>query len=623
MRSPRPSDRENPVPVLRLEDVACGVGHIHALRNVNLDIGPAEFHVVIGDHGAGKSTLANLTAGLLRLNAGRRFYGGVAYPSLNQREARKLKIELVCQETHLINCLTVTENLLIPDLIRNRTFLFRRSACHRECREIIEGFDFGFSPDALVQELRPSDQLIVYFLRSVLRKPRLLVLDTILEQLSAEDLDKVLRVLADLKARGTAILCLAHGIDEVASLADRVTILRNGRTIVTEPIENVDKVNLIKLCYSQLAEKPETGDTREFYQLLRYNEAILQKLPINLVVTDNDNRIKMVNDHGRQYFSLGDGDYRRLVVDDLFPAGDGKALTLIKGAFAEQREAAFYALPITVGGKETTADIRVLPIGDGAFFIGNILIVEDISRQESLRQQLTMAEKLASVGILSAGVAHEINNPLEIIYNHLNYLKFNIESGQVAETIDLIEEELEDIKLIVSNLITFSDRSRVVIEEIDVNELILSIISLLKIDARRRNIDIGFLPSELPVTIEARKNEIKQVLLNLFRNSFEAAGESGSIRIETDRVVEGGREMARIRFRDDGCGILDEDPSNIFLPFYSSKLGKDANLGLGLSVSYGIISKYNGSIRVHNREEGGCEFTILLPSAPDGPADRD
>ena len=117
--------------VLRLEDVACGVGHIHALRNVNLEIGPGEFHVVIGDHGAGKTTLANLTAGLLRLGAGRRYYNGVSYPNLSQREARKLNIELVCQETHLINCLTVTENLLIPDLIRKRPFFWGRRACHR------------------------------------------------------------------------------------------------------------------------------------------------------------------------------------------------------------------------------------------------------------------------------------------------------------------------------------------------------------------------------------------------------------------------------------------------------------------------------------------------------------
>jgi len=167
-------------------------------------------------------------------------------------------------------------------------------------------------------------------------------------------------------------------------------------------------------------------------------------------------------------------------------------------------------------------------------------------------------------------------------------MKFNIETGQIAATIDFIEEELEDIKQIVSNLISFADRTRVVMEEFDISDLLLSIIALIRIDARRRNIDITFSPPECPVVI----------------------------RIEADTVERGGKPMARIRFMDDGCGIRDEDPSNIFLPFYSSKLGKDANLGLGLSVSYGIISKYNGSIDVRNREQGGCEFTILLPGVP-------
>ncbi len=612
MKLLRPPDVDPGGTVLRLEDVGCGVGRMHTLRNVNLDIGPAEFHVVVGDHGAGKSTLANLTAGLLKLHSGRRFINGTSYFNLNRREARKLKIELVCQDIHLIDCLTVTENLLIPDLISNRAFLFKRRDYHMECREVLEAFGFDFPSDVLVQELRPSERIIVYVLRSVLRTPQLLVLDTILEQLSAEDLQKVLQVLKVLKDKGTSILCLAHGIDEVASLADRVTILRNGRTIVTESIEDVDKVNLIRLCYSQLTEGRETRGTREFYQLLRYNEAILQKLPINLVVADNDNRIKMLNDHGRDYFKPV-GDFRNLFVDDLFSSDDGEALRLIQSAFEEKREAAFYAVPITAGGRQATVNIKILPIADGAFFIGNILTVEDISKQEALRQQLTMTEKLASVGILSAGVAHEINNPLEIIYNHLNYLKFNIGTEQAGETIEFIEEELEDIRQIVSNLISFSDRTRVVIEEVDINELISSIIALLGIDARRRNIDIGFLPADRPVVIEARKNEIKQVILNLFRNSFEAAEGGGCIRIRTDMFEERGRRIARIRFMDDGCGIPEENLGNVFLPFYSSKFGKDANMGLGLSVSYGIISKYDGSITVRNRAGRGCEFTIQLP----------
>ncbi len=616
MRFLKRPDPDAKGPLLRIEDASFSAGPARALRRVNLEIERAEFHAVVGDHGAGKTSLANIVAGLARPLSGRIIFRGKSYSQLTLREARKLGIELVCQETHLIGCLTVTENLLIPDLVRYAPSFFRRKDRRKEVRNALSAYAFDFGPDDLVQELPPPDRLMLYILRSAIRNPALLVLDAVLEQLSAKDLDRMLRLLADLKENGTSILCLAHGLDEILTLADKVTILRNGRTILTEAVENVDKVNLIKLCYCQLSESAGGQDQQEFYQLLRYNEAILQKLPINLIVTDNENRLKMVNDNGRTYFNLGSRDYRSLFVDDLFSCEDGKALALIKDAFEAKREAVFFAVPLVIGGRRTTADIKALPIRDGAFFIGNILIVEDISKQESLRQQLTMSEKLASVGILAAGVAHEINNPLEIIYNHLNYLKFNLERGQINETIGFIEEELEDIKQIVSNLIAFSDRSRVAVEEFDLGDLIRSIKNLLKFNARRRNIAITFTPSETPVLVEARKNEIKQVILNLFKNSFEAAGDSGQIRIAVDAVAYAGVPLARIRFQDDGCGIRDENPDNVFLPFYSSKLGKEANLGLGLSVSYGIISKYNGEISVRNLEEAGCEFTILLPAAP-------
>lgn len=108
-------------------------------------------------------------------------------------------------------------------------------------------------------------------------------------------------------------------------------------------------------------------------------------------------------------------------------------------------------------------------------------------------------------------------------------------------------------------------------------------------------------------------NEIKQVVLNLLKNSFEASDGGGVICIHTSSVNMDGRPFACIIFKDDGIGIDDENPDNVFLPFYSTKKGNDANLGLGLSVSYGIVKKYNGNISVKNLKGSGCEFTITLP----------
>jgi signal transduction histidine kinase len=266
-----------------------------------------------------------------------------------------------------------------------------------------------------------------------------------------------------------------------------------------------------------------------------------------------------------------------------------------------------------VDANKTITNIKVLPIYDGAFLIGNITIIEDVSKQENLRQQMILSEKLASIGILAAGVAHEINNPLEIIYNHLNFMKYNIDREKLTETVSNIEEELEDIKQIVSNLISFSDSKKIVREEFELNGLIGSIINLIRFSAKNKNIVIEYAPADRPIVLNANMNEIKQVVLNLLKNSFEASDSGGLIHIETSSVNIDDKPHACILFRDNGIGIEDENPDNIFLPFYSTKIGNDANLGLGLSVSYGIIKKYNGRIGVKNLIDSGCEFTITLP----------
>ncbi len=89
----------------------------------------------------------------------------------------------------------------------------------------------------------------------------------------------------------------------------------------------------------------------------------------------------------------------------------------------------------------------------------------------------------------------------------------------------------------------------------------------------------------------------------------------GEINIQTDQVYENGSNVVQITFQDTGCGICDENTDNIFLPFYSTKRGQEINLGLGLSISYGIITKYNGTIAVQNLDEAGCRFIIHLPQS--------
>ncbi|KKL51644.1 hypothetical protein LCGC14_2293440, partial [marine sediment metagenome] len=171
-------------------------------------------------------------------------------------------------------------------------------------------------------------------------------------------------------------------------------------------------------------------------------------------------------------------------------------------------------------------DTRWVPLDDEVYLHYSIDITERIETEEELhrsRERLAEAEKLASVGRVTARIAHEINNPLEIIYNYLKYLKFNTSDNDLRETVDDLHEEIASISNIVSNLITFSDSKKSGNEDIELNELIEKMVKMVKFNAQKKNIKINFSSAKETIRMRANKNEIKQVILNLMKNSFDAS----------------------------------------------------------------------------------------------------
>jgi len=227
-----------------------------------------------------------------------------------------------------------------------------------------------------------------------------------------------------------------------------------------------------------------------------------------------------------------------------------------------------------------------------------------------MRQRLNLSENLSSLGLLAAGVAHEINNPLEIIYNYISFLRRNSEHNQVSEAIDQLEEEIDGIKNIVSDLVSFSGDKGHDSDYFDVNNLIEQTLTMLRPAAKERGISCSFKSSNDEIYLLAKKTEIRQVILNLIKNSFEVLARDGQLSINTDQTDDN----IIIKILDNGPGILSPNPEQIFLPFFSTKKNdNNNNLGLGIPMSYGIISKYKGKLTFQNIAEGGCEFTITLP----------
>jgi signal transduction histidine kinase len=264
----------------------------------------------------------------------------------------------------------------------------------------------------------------------------------------------------------------------------------------------------------------------------------------------------------------------------------------------------------------TINNIKTYPVYDGLVVLGTILIIEDMTEYDNLQKQLILSEKLASVGMLAAGVAHEINNPLEIISNYLSYLKYTQSNRDVIESVDNVNKEISNIAKIITNFVSFSDNRRIGLKIVDINVIIDDILQLLRYNAKYNHIKINFSKENEEQLFKGDEGQLKQVILNLIRNSFEAMPEGGSITIQSSNGIIDDSPSSTITFEDTGTGITSEDINSIFLPFYSTKSSKKSQLGLGLglSISYHIIESFKGTLQVANMDEGGCRFTINLPT---------
>jgi two-component system NtrC family sensor kinase len=236
--------------------------------------------------------------------------------------------------------------------------------------------------------------------------------------------------------------------------------------------------------------------------------------------------------------------------------------------------------------------------------------VEERTRElKDMQDSMIQSEKMASLGKIAAGVAHEINNPLTsiLINTHLMMEKISEESS-FQENLNMIAEETSRCSDIVKGLLEFARQNPPQKSYVDINEIVNIVIGILEKQVTLKKIKIiKKMKTDLPL-IEVDASKIKQVFWNLIINATEAMPEGGTLTISS-RLSESGQFIA-IEFTDTGIGISDEQKKKLFDPFFTTKGG---GTGLGLAVSYGIIEQHQGKIEVKSRLSLGSSFTVSLP----------
>jgi len=244
-------------------------------------------------------------------------------------------------------------------------------------------------------------------------------------------------------------------------------------------------------------------------------------------------------------------------------------------------------------------------------------LVQSETRMKEMDAQLVQSDKLASLGKMAAGVAHEINNPLAVILQKTGWLQDLLDEEEFQKSangeefrtsVKKIEEHVERARKVVHNMLGYARRMEPRLEDIDVNQTINQTVDILENFARTNNIDIQTdLAGNLPITA-GDQAQLQQVILNLVNNAIDAIGKDGTISVKSSRE----QSKIRVVIADTGPGIPESMQKKIFDPFFTTKsTGKGT--GLGLWISYNIIEKMGGKLSLQSKESQGAAFTITLP----------
>ncbi len=394
---------------------------------------------------------------------------------------------------------------------------------------------------------------------------------------------------------------------------------RFGRRIIVNiagiPIVETGEVEGVLVLLKDITKKRElesqVAETEEYLQSLIDNANDI------IYTLDAEGYITFLNKMGQEITGYGfdpteKGHYTEYVIKEDLAEGEMHFCKALEGT-PQRYESAI----IANDGRIVNVLINITPIRKGEAVVGVLGIARDITERNLIEAQLLQASKMAAIGELAAGVAHEINNPVAVISGTAEQLGFLIDHSdkrpeEIAERlmkhVEIIREQAERCKKITQGLLNFARRSDIQAVKVNVARLIEEIAALLenRATSEGKNIEIHT-ESNLPA-LYADPHLLEQIFLNLINNGLDAVVPDGAVSVST-RTEDG---WLVVEVADDGPGIAEEHLKKIFDPFFTTKpIGKGT--GLGLSICFGIVQRINGTLMVNSTPGKGTTFIVRLP----------
>jgi len=368
----------------------------------------------------------------------------------------------------------------------------------------------------------------------------------------------------------------------------------------------------------------------EYERLKEFSENIVESINVGILAADLDDRVESWNSQIEQLSGIPRERAVGRRLAELFPAALVGEFDRVRGETGIHHIYKFVLkAPAGANGnghpgpapprREATLNIAIAPlVSKDQERIGRLVIFDDVTDRAELEQRLVQADKLSSIGLLAAGVAHEVNTPLAVISTYAQMLAKQVaDDTQKSVILDKIAKQTFRASEIVNSLLNFSRTSSTSFGEVKLNRVIQETLSLLEHQLQKTGIQVHTELDPDLGPIHGNAGKLQQVFLNLILNARDAMRSGGALEVRTWQ--EGAR--ARIEVADSGTGIAPEHLHRVYDPFFTTKPARQGT-GLGLAVTYGIIQEHGGSIEVTNRPGGGAQFRIELPLAKSAAASR-
>ncbi|MGA9884096.1 MAG: ATP-binding protein [Candidatus Acidiferrales bacterium] len=400
------------------------------------------------------------------------------------------------------------------------------------------------------------------------------------------------------RERTVAVLGLGKTVDGDYLSSEDLELLSTIAGYVAIAIENAG-------LYESLEQK-----AAQVERLKDFSENIVESLRIGVATTDLDGCVESWNSQLEGLIDVPKSEALGRKLEDALPLDLSRE---IAAHAAGDHVAGIYKHYVhTRGGRHIVVNASVAPLlGKDGAQLGRLVLLDDITQRVRLEDQLVQTEKLTSLGLLAAGVAHEVNTPLAVISNYIQMLAKQIPSDDPRQkTIERIVKQTFRASEIVNNLLNFSRTGGAQAVEVDVNVIVEETLTLVQHPFKTAHISVAKKYSEPLPAILGSTTRLQQVFLNLFMNARDAMPGGGMLEVRTGAF----NGSVEIEVTDTGAGIPPENLHRIFDPFFTTK-ATGRGTGLGLSVSYGIIKEHAGKVDVRSTPGKGTSFRLEFPVA--------